>query len=155
ERSLGELVAKGRARCDAFAGLRRMLHRPHGRRERRLKEQSMPHAGRWTLIPSEIETAPAHERMEAIAGVLLKRYGVVFRKLLENERLPPWRDLLMALRRMEARGEIRGGRFVHGFSGKQFALPEAVGRLREIRRLPAEGKQVWLSAADPLNLTGI
>jgi ATP-dependent Lhr-like helicase len=99
-------------------------------------------------------TSPA--ALEAAAWALLRRYGVVFRRLLERESLmPPWRDLLRAYRRLEARGEIRGGRFVDGFSGEQFALPEAVGRLRAVRREPRRGALVSVSAADPLNLVGI
>jgi ATP-dependent Lhr-like helicase len=86
----------------------------------------------------------------------LRRYGVVFWRLLEREAawLPPWRDLLRVYRRLEARGEIRGGRFVAGFSGEQFALPEAIGALREVRRKPASDGFVSLSGADPLNLVG-
>ncbi|HVT14823.1 MAG TPA: DEAD/DEAH box helicase [Thermoanaerobaculia bacterium] len=93
---------------------------------------------------------------EAAAWALLRRYGVVFHRLLEREALmPAWRDLLAVYRRLEARGEIRGGRFVSGFSGEQFALPEAVGRLRAVRRQPRHGTLVSVSAADPLNLVGI
>ncbi|HEY6320395.1 MAG TPA: DEAD/DEAH box helicase [Thermoanaerobaculia bacterium] len=99
-------------------------------------------------------TPPA--ALEVAAWALLRRYGVVFRRLLERESLmPPWRDLLRVYRRLEARGEIRGGRFVDGFSGEQFALPEAVGRLRAVRREPRRGALVSVSAADPLNLVGI
>jgi ATP-dependent Lhr-like helicase len=92
-----------------------------------------------------------------VARKLLHRYGVVFWRLLEREAdwLPPWRELLRVYRRLEARGEIRGGRFVAGFTGEQFALPDAVGALREVRRKPASGALVSLSAADPLNLVGI
>jgi ATP-dependent Lhr-like helicase len=88
---------------------------------------------------------------------LLRRYGVVFWRLLEREAawLPPWRDLLRIYRRLEARGDIRGGRFVAGFSGEQFALPDAIGLLRETRRKPPSGGLVSLSGADPLNLVGI
>jgi ATP-dependent helicase Lhr and Lhr-like helicase len=95
--------------------------------------------------------------IEYAARTLLARYGVVFWRLLTQELgwLPPWRDLLRVYRRLEARGEIRGGRFVAGFSGEQFALPDAVGLLREIRRRPASGEWVSLSGADPLNLIGI
>jgi ATP-dependent Lhr-like helicase len=94
--------------------------------------------------------------VEVAAWALLRRYGVVFRRLLERESLmPPWRDLLSVYRRLEARGEIRGGRFVDGFSGEQFALSEAVGRLRAVRREPRRGTLVSVSAADPLNLVGI
>jgi ATP-dependent Lhr-like helicase len=95
--------------------------------------------------------------LEHAARTLLARYGVVFWRLLAQEPawLPPWRDLLRVYRRLEARGEIRGGRFVAGFAGEQFALPEAVGLMREIRRRPASGQWVSLSGADPLNLFGI
>src|SRR5580693_10787922 len=95
--------------------------------------------------------------IEYVARVLLQRYGVVFWRLLAREAdwLPPWRDLLRVYRRLEARGEIRGGRFVAGFSGEQFALAEAVGMLREVRRKPPSGSWVSLSGADPLNLVGI
>ena len=90
------------------------------------------------------------------AWALLRRYGVVFRRLLAREASPvSWRDITRVYRRLEARGEIRGGRFVAGMSGEQFALPEAVERLREMRRIPADGKLVTISAADPLNLAGI
>jgi ATP-dependent Lhr-like helicase len=101
--------------------------------------------------------APRPEAVEHLARILLLRYGVVFWRLLEREAawLPPWRDLLRVYRRLEARGEIRGGRFVAGFSGEQFALPDAVGRLREIRRKPPSGEWISLSGADPLNLAGI
>ncbi len=93
--------------------------------------------------------------IEHVARVLLRRYGVVFRKLLERESgLPPWRELFYVYRRMEARGEIRGGRFVSGFAGEQFALPEAADLLRGIARDSASD-QVSISAADPLNLIGI
>jgi ATP-dependent Lhr-like helicase len=95
--------------------------------------------------------------VEHVAQALLRRYGVVFWRLLAREAgaLPPWRDLLRVYRRLEACGEIRGGRFVAGFSGEQYALPEAVGHLREARRRPASGEWVSLSAADPLNLIGV
>jgi ATP-dependent Lhr-like helicase len=88
---------------------------------------------------------------------LLRRYGVVFWRVLEREAawLPPWRELLRVYRRLEARGEIRGGRFVSGFSGEQYATPEAVALLREVRRKPPTEQYVSLSAADPLNLIGI
>jgi ATP-dependent Lhr-like helicase len=94
--------------------------------------------------------------VEAIARALLKRYGVVFRVLLQREsHLPPWRDLVRVYRRLEARGEIRGGRFVAGFGGEQFAASDAVGRLRAVRKSEKVGELVVLSAADPLNLVGI
>ena len=91
-----------------------------------------------------------------MARTLLRRYGVLFRRLLDREgSLPPWRDLLRVLRRLEARGEIRGGRFVAGFTGEQFALPEALTMLRDARRKPPSDEWISLSAADPLNLLGI
>jgi ATP-dependent Lhr-like helicase len=95
--------------------------------------------------------------VEQVARTLLRRYGVVFWRLLTQEAswLPPWPDLLRVYRRLEARGEIRGGRFVAGFSGEQYALPEAVGLLRKTRRQPGSGQWVSLSGADPLNLVGI
>jgi ATP-dependent helicase Lhr and Lhr-like helicase len=122
----------------------------------------MEAAGRWALArrarPAKSE--PAHvasEHVEHVARTLLQRYGVVFWRLIEREAawLPPWRDLLRVYRRLESRGEIRGGRFVAGFSGEQFALPDAVGMLREIRRQPAAEALISLSGADPLNLVGI
>ena len=122
----------------------------------------MEDAGRWSLIrrkaaSSEPSVTEQREATEQIARTLLKRYGVVFWRLLarEAEWLPPWRDLLMAYRRLETRGEIRGGRLVGGFGGEQFALPDAVGRLRAVRKREKRGELVALSAADPLNLVGI
>jgi ATP-dependent Lhr-like helicase len=114
-------------------------------------------AGRWSLIR---RGSPAHDEaqaLEQIAEILLRRYGVVFRRLLEREAdwLPPWHALLRVFRRLEAQGKIRGGRFVNGMSGEQFALSEAVSTMRAVRRQEARGELVSLSAADPLNLTGI
>ncbi len=97
------------------------------------------------------------EAIEHVVRTLLRRWGVIFWRLTASEAgwLPPWRDLLMCCRRLEARGEIRGGRFVSGFSGEQFATPEAIGLLRDIRRKADCGQQVAVSAADPLNLVGM
>ena len=96
------------------------------------------------------------ETVEAIAWTLLRRYGVMFRRLLTREHgAVTWRELIQVYRRLEARGDIRGGRFVNGMAGEQFALPGAVERLREVRRQARPGKLIILSAADPLNLTGI
>jgi ATP-dependent Lhr-like helicase len=109
-------------------------------------------AGRWALLRFD-ESALDVERF---AAQLLLRWGVIFRDLLARESLAPaWRDLLMVLRRMEARGEVRGGRFVAGFSGEQFARPEAVDLLRVVRRAGKSGEEVLLPAADPLNLAGV
>jgi ATP-dependent Lhr-like helicase len=166
EQALAELVALGLATSDSFAGLRALLvpsgeRKPiaGGRRRRRTVAYGVEDAGRWSLLrPNEqIAARIAVEATEHAARILLNRYGVVFWSLLAREAgwLPPWRDLLRVYRRWEARGEIRGGRFVAGFSGEQFALPEAVGLLRETRRNKGAGEMVSLSAADPLNLVGI
>ena len=162
EEALAELVALGMANSDCFGGLRSLLvpsaqRKPFAgaRRRHRISAYGMDDAGRWAIIAS----AQASEVMlvEHIARSLLRRYGVVFWRLLEREagRLPPWRDLLRAYRRLESRGEIRGGRFVAGFPGEQFALPEAVGLLRRTRHKKPVGALVSISAADPLNLVGI
>jgi ATP-dependent helicase Lhr and Lhr-like helicase len=145
ERGLAELAGAGIATADSFAGLRALLAPPEKRRD--LVET----AGRWSLLrPTQSDD------VEAIAKALLKRYGVVFRSLMEREsHLPPWRELVRVYRRLEARGEIRGGRFVAGFGGEQFAASDAVGRLRAVRKREKTGELVVLSAADPLNLVGI
>jgi ATP-dependent helicase Lhr and Lhr-like helicase len=173
EEALGELVALGLVNSDSFGGLRALLmpadRRRANARDRRRRQRiaifGMQDAGRWALVKKKdmkVEDAKPvpprnDEAVEHICRTLLKRWGVVFWKLLEREAdwLPPWRDLLMCLRRLEARGEIRGGRFVTGFSGEQFALPEAIGQLREVRRRENSMQLVALSAADPLNLVGI
>src|SRR5205814_2978872 len=112
-------------------------------------------AGRWSLV--NVDTAASHEAaVETQAWSLLRRYGVVFRRLLTREaNAAPWRELTRVYRRLEARGNIRGGRFVSGMSGEQFALGEAVDRLREVRRETPDGSLVVISAADPLNLAGV
>jgi ATP-dependent Lhr-like helicase len=169
EEALAELVALGLVNSDSFAGLRALLvpserRRPAvgGRRRRRLALFGMDAAGRWSRIarpaPDATPTrAEADETTEYVVRTLLKRWGVIFWRLLAREAnwLPPWRDLLACCRRLEARGELRGGRFVAGFSGEQYALPEAIAALREARRRPAEGQLLSLSGADPLNLVGI
>jgi ATP-dependent helicase Lhr and Lhr-like helicase len=162
EDALAELVAAGVAHSDSFGGLRALLvpsaqRKPSGGAKRRHRTSScgFDDAGRWAIIAApELESAGVTEH---IARTLLRRYGVIFWRLLEREaaRLPPWRDLLRALRRLESRGEIRGGRFVAGIPGEQFALPEAVGLLRQTRRKRATGTLISISAADPLNLLGI
>ena len=158
EDALAELVAGGHVTADGYAGLRALVRR--NRRTGGLRRRMDPFgdAGRWCLVDSRLppdHAAPA-EPLDRIADVLLRRYGVVFRKVLEREAgLPPWRELVRVLRRREDRGEVRGGRFVNRFSGEQFALPEAVGELRRIRRAAPGGRVLTLSAADPLNLTGI
>ncbi|MGC2030667.1 MAG: DEAD/DEAH box helicase [Steroidobacteraceae bacterium] len=168
EEALAELVALGLVNSDSFAGLRVLLM-PSGRRgksnsytvrrKRRLALFGMADAGRWALVRRPAAGAPhrGDEAVELIVRTLLRRWGVIFWKLLGREAnwLPPWRDILMCCRRLEARGEIRGGRFVAGFSGEQYATPEAVGLLRDVRRKPNSQQLVSLSAADPLNLVGI
>jgi len=153
---LGELVAAGLIASDGFGGLRSIVRSAGGRRLEPAGRSSI--AGRWSLTRSAEDWAPtAHETaVEAQARVLLLRYGVVFRKLLAREpNSAPWRELTRVYRRLEARGEIRGGRFVAGMSGEQFALPDAVERLREIRRTSPDDRVIAVSAADPLNLAGI
>jgi ATP-dependent Lhr-like helicase len=158
EEALAELVGLGLVNADSFAGLRALLlpSEKRSRRGRRRPLFGMTDAGRWALARRG-PARPANEIVEHIAHALLRRYGVVFWRLLEREAawLPPWRELLRVYRRLEARGEIRGGRFVAGFAGEQFALADAVGLLREMRRRPATGEWVSLCAADPLNLVGI
>jgi ATP-dependent Lhr-like helicase len=174
ENALGELVAAGLANSDSFAGLRALL-KPVARRNafssnRRARASAliggMDDAGRWALVsrPSAAaaQTPPERHRqlppevLEHVAMTLLRRYGVVFWRVLEREAewLPPWRDLLRVLQRLEARGVIRGGRFVNGLAGEQFALPEAIALLREVRRQPNDGTLICVAGTDPLNLLG-
>jgi len=164
EQALGELVAQGLVTCDSFAGLRALVmsaDKRHKLRRRHAGHDPIDDAGRWALTrrpraPVDASAgALAAPHIDHIARVLLRRYGVVFRKLLEREEgLPPWRDLHYVYRRLEARGEVRGGRFVSGFSGEQFALPDAAAALRKTAR--DDGcERVSISAVDPLNLAGI
>lgn len=174
EQALGELVSAGLANADSFAGMRALL-RPSTKRNARYAPRGrrggaliggMDDAGRWALVqrPAPVEEPPTRrtptvtdpDALEHIAWTLLRRYGVVFWRLLEREAdwLPSWRELVRVFQRLEARGEIRGGRFVAGLAGEQFALPEAIPVLREMRRQPGEGEFVCVSGADPLNLVG-
>ena len=179
EVALGELVARGLIHADSFAGLRALLM-PAKRRAARLGRQprrsqllGIEDAGRW--VASRIGTAdtgeeqpgsarpattakkPERDAVEAVARSLLRRYGVVCWRLLAREAdwLPPWRELLRVLRQLEARGEIRGGRFIAGLSGEQFALAEAIPLLRKARARERNGELVTISATDPLNLVGV
>ena len=144
EQALGELAGLGLVTSDSFAGLRALItpsskRKPLGgsRRRHRTAPFGIESAGRWSLVSRAAEEP-------------------VFKRLLAREAgTPPWRDLVQVYRRLEGRGEVRGGRFVSGMSGEQFALPEAVGQLRAVRRQPASGRPVAVGAADPLNLTGI
>jgi len=158
ERSLGELAGLGLVTADSFGGLRALLapSEKHKRRSgRRRPAYEVDTAGRWAILRGDA-AADDGRRVEEIARTLLRRYGVVFRALLVREsRLPTWRELAAVYRRLEARGEIRGGRFVSGFGGEQFALSDAVGRLRAVRKLEKSGELVAISGADPLNLVGI
>src|SRR5436309_3240597 len=157
ERSLGELAGSGLVTADSFSGLRALLapSEKHKKRSRRRPACEVDTAGRWALLKADA-AGDDGKRVEEIARALLRRYGVVFRALLAREsRLPTWRELAVVYRRLEARGEIRGGRFVSGFGGEQFALSDAVGRLRAVRKLDKSGELVALSGADPLNLVGI
>lgn len=160
ETALAELVARGLATSDSYQGLRALLTPEQKKQRYRALNFGMEEAGRWTLVrmPDAAQTqADAHETaLEQTAGILIRRYGVIFRALLTREHTaPPWLDLLRVYRRMEARGDLRGGRFVAGHFGEQFALPEAVESLRSLRKQPADQIEIVLSAADPLCLAGI
>ena len=180
EDALGELVAAGRASADSFAGLRALLlpaakrEAPRHRRMRRHVFGGIEDAGRWSLVRSSAQDRPLtsilspqgrggergvsrrDDSIETVARVLLARYGVVFWQLLEREApwLPRWRELSRVYRRLEARGEIRGGRFVEGLVGEQFALPEAIAPLRAIRQRADDSELVVVGGCDPLNLVG-
>jgi ATP-dependent Lhr-like helicase len=161
EAILSEAVAAGLVTSDSFSGMRGLLPSPRRRqrpgRRSDLRPAGLEAAGRWSLLRSG-EPSPdatlAHPDAERWARLLLRRYGLVFRRLIERENAPPWRDLLTEFRRLEARGEVRGGRFVTHHAGEQFALPEAVALLRKQRNAPPRGEEVCLSACDPLNLIG-
>jgi ATP-dependent Lhr-like helicase len=156
ETALWELVAGGLMTADGFDNLRALID-PKRRAGQGSGRTSRPRhsTGRWALL----FTDPAGDRnraVEATCWMLLRRYGIVFRDVLAREtNLATWRELLMGFRRLEDRGEIRGGRFVDGFLGEQFALPVAVESVRALRKLPPSGETITLSAADPLNLVGI
>jgi ATP-dependent helicase Lhr and Lhr-like helicase len=171
EEGLWDLVSRGMVTADGFQAVRSLLsardawrrrHRQQvrsriGRRPIQLAREGGE--GRWSLLPATVAAeSPAHDPdqlAEAVAGQLLARWGVLFWDLFAREELAvPWRHVLWALRRLEARGLIRGGRFVTGFVGEQFALPEALDALRQIRKSPRNGETITLNATDPLNLTG-
>lgn len=164
EEALSELVVRGRVNCDSYAGLRALLV-PAGKRataasrqRRRVPLYSIEDAGRWTLVRQPVSTQAAlpAEAIEHVARVLLRRYGVVAWRIVEREAawLPPWRELVRVYRRLEARGEIRGGRFIDGSTGEQFALPEAITAMRQVRRQSPDEHLVCLAASDPANLLG-
>jgi ATP-dependent helicase Lhr and Lhr-like helicase len=156
ETGLWELVAGGLITADGFDNLRSLIDpkRRAGQGSGRIARPRHS-TGRWALLYTD-QAADRNRAVEATCWMLLKRYGIVFRDLLAREtNLPKWRELQMAFRRLEDRGEIRGGRFVDGFLGEQFALPVAVESLRATRKMPLTGETIVLSAADPLNLVGI
>lgn len=164
EDGLSELVASCLVTSDSFNGLRALLVPAKYKQNDTGRSRNMPftmeQAGRWSLIENHDDSEPTRDkeqkRLEHIARILLQRYGVLFRRVTEREPYAPaWRDLVRVLRLMEARGEIRGGRFVTGVWGEQFALADAIAELRVVRKENKTGKMVAISAADPLNLTGI
>jgi ATP-dependent Lhr-like helicase len=136
--ALWALVAEGRLTADGFGALRT------------LAAEAPRRTGRWSLLGAGVTLASDEQRAEQLARHLLARYGVVFRELATREILPPWRDLLLVLRRLEARGEVRGGRFVAGFVGEQFAMPAAVGGLRALRGDPSAKSTTPLPVAATL-----
>jgi ATP-dependent Lhr-like helicase len=156
ETGLWELVAAGLVTADGFDNLRALID-PKRRAGQGSGKTTRPRhsSGRWALLHADA-AVERPRAVEAACWMLLRRYGIVIRDLLAREsNLPPWRELLMGFRRLEDRGEIRGGRFVDGFLGEQFALPVAVESVRGMRGLPLSGETTTLSAADPLNLVGI
>jgi ATP-dependent Lhr-like helicase len=172
EMGLTQLIGHGRITSDSFGGLRRLITPPSKRRGV-MKRAHLTPAGRWSRFrddtPEEpaAPRTPADDQIEFVARQLLDRYGVVFRRLIDRERVPvPWRDLVRVYRHHELRGDIRGGRFVHRFSGEQYARPEAIELMRRLRRtggtprLPSLEKRegargIEVAAADPLNLQGV
>ena len=160
ETGLWELVTAGLITADGFDNLRALID-PKRRAGQGTGRGTRPRhsSGRWALLHTgnlDESGADRDRALEAICQVLLRRYGVVLREVLARESiLPPWREVIAMLRRLENRGEVRGGRFVTDFLGEQFALPIAVESLRVLRREPAAGETVTVSAADPLNLVGI
>ena len=168
EEGLWDLVARGIVTADGFQAVRSLLSarqawkRRHRQEQRiRLGARRAPTAheggeGRWALLPVPGRTDDPDGLAEQVAGQLLARWGVVFWDLMARENLAlPWREVVWALRRLEARGLVRGGRFVTGFAGEQYALPEAIEELRRVRRTARTGETIRLNAADPLNLIGI
>jgi ATP-dependent Lhr-like helicase len=162
EEALAELAAQGVVTSDSFAGMRALLvpldkrkSLNGGKRRGRTAMFGIQDAGRWSLVRNQ--PVADDEVVEYVTRVLLRRYGVIFWRLLAREAdwLPPWREILRVLRRLEARGEIRGGRFVAGITGEQFALPEAIGAMRTARKQENQGQLICVSAADPLNLVGL
>jgi ATP-dependent helicase Lhr and Lhr-like helicase len=168
ERALWDGMARGLITCDGFGAIRARVapERPPTRnpalrparmsRLGRLSRATNAAAGRWSLVPPADEGIDEHELAEVVAEQLLNRWGVVFRDLaLRDDLRLPWRDIQWALRRLEDRGLVRGGRFVAGFNGEQYALPTAIEQLDHVRKLPRTGERVTVNATDPLNLVGV
>ncbi len=169
EAALWELVSRGRVGADGFQALRSLLGAREGRAKKRAKTRARRGLrrglaagatagaeGRWSRIPAREPIEDVDGLAEAIAEQLLIRWGIVFRDVVTRENLAlPWREIVWALRRLEARGSIRGGRFVSGFTGEQFALPEALEALNRVRRKPRTGERIRVCGSDPLNLVGI
>ena len=172
ERALWDGVSRGLVTSDGFAAIRaRLAGGPRGIEHRRLSRLMRgarvgggASAGRWSLVPSSATDSNTggcagvdrDELAEAVAELLLNRWGVVFRDLAVHDSIRfPWRDIQWALRRLEDRGLVRGGRFVTGFSGEQYALPTAIEQLARARKQPRTGERVVVNATDPLNLVGI
>jgi ATP-dependent Lhr-like helicase len=165
EGALWDLVGRGLVTSDGFTPLRQIMTPKRSAQQRRharyggarLGRAQGGQQGRWSLVHHfNAGALPAEELAESIGMQLLSRYGVVFRDLVAREHVGlPWRDIVRALRRQEARGVVRGGRFVAGFIGEQYALPEAVDALRRVRKQARTDETVRISAADPLNLAGI
>ena len=160
EMALGELAAAGLVTSDSFTGLRALIKRADKRPRfggRRARISGVQAGGRWSALPAPAaDELNEEDRVQYLAQAMLRRYGIVFRALLARESgLPPWRAWLRVYRRMEARGELRGGRFVNGYSGEQFALPAAVEELRAMRRTRSFASSIRISSFDPANLTGV
>ena len=163
QRGLWDGVARGLVTSDGFGAIRARLsgsaQRLDARRLSRLMRGARAPgvgAGRWSLVPARGTDIDRHELAEAVAELMLQRWGVVFRDLVAHDSLPfPWRDVQWALRRLEDRGLVRGGRFVTGFSGEQYALPAAVEQLAHVRKLARSGEVVVVNATDPLNVVGV
>jgi ATP-dependent Lhr-like helicase len=166
ERALWDGVARGLVMCDGFAAIRSLLRvgaAPPGSASawrfsalRRRASSPAAAAGRWSLVPPPALDTDRHDLAEAVAEQLLNRWGVLFRDLARRDSLHlPWREIQWALRRLEDRGLVSGGRFVAGFSGEQYALPAAIEQLMRLRHTPRTQQRVVVNATDPLNLVGV
>jgi ATP-dependent Lhr-like helicase len=165
ERALWDGVARGLVMCDGFAAIRSLMKARRDTaaarywrfsRLRRAAPAASGAAGRWSLVPPIDADMERHDLAEAVAEQLLNRWGVLFRDLAVHDGLRlPWREIQWALRRLEDRGLVRGGRFVSGFSGEQYAVPSAIEQLVDVRRAPRTQELVVVNATDPLNLVGV